>query len=198
MNFLTINEDKTIWFGLIVSLMIHGLVLSFSRGTIIQHAQYSVQPSAQMVEVSIEETKVQSQSVILSPRPLSPILTDRRSVGRAVGPEGEGPQGPQTGHSHHSHSGVLVKANPGSYQNPPPEYPELARQMRQEGLVLLGVDVNAQGLPDKVVIAQSSGFRLLDQAALRAVSRWKFQPGRIGEFSKESEVTVPVRFRLEQ
>ena len=88
--------------------------------------------------------------------------------------------------------------NPDYFQNPPPEYPELAKQMRQEGRVMLSVTVDRQGLPIKVEIAQSSGFRLLDQAALKAVSHWKFQPGRIGDFPVESQVTVPVRFRLEQ
>ncbi len=93
---------------------------------------------------------------------------------------------------------VKVEAKPDYIQNPPPPYPELAKQMRQEGIVMLAVDVDRQGSPVKVMIIESSGYRLLDQAALRAVSHWKFQPGRIGDLPVESEVTVPVRFRLEQ
>lgn len=37
----------------------------------------------------------------------------------------------------------------------------------------------------------------MDQAAVKAVSHWKFQPGRIGDLSVESSVTIPVRFKLE-
>jgi len=93
---------------------------------------------------------------------------------------------------------INTKADPNYFQNPPPEYPELAKQMRQEGLVLLAVDVDRQGDPVKVEIKESSGHRLLDQAALKAVSHWKFQPGRIGDLPVESAVTVPIRFRLEK
>ena len=63
---------------------------------------------------------------------------------------------------------------------------------------MLTVDVDREGTPVQVEIKESSGFRLLDQAALKAVRHWKFQPGRIGVFPVESEVRVPVRFRLEQ
>jgi protein TonB len=94
-------------------------------------------------------------------------------------------------------SGVRGKANPNYFQNPAPEYPELAKQMRQEGLIILAVDVDREGLPIKVEINQSSGFRLLDQAALKAVGHWKFQPGRMGDIPVESTAIVPIRFRLE-
>jgi protein TonB len=39
---------------------------------------------------------------------------------------------------------------------------------------------------------------MFDEAALRAVSHWRFQPGRIGSLPVESKVTVPVRFSLEK
>ena len=63
---------------------------------------------------------------------------------------------------------------------------------------MLAVDVDKEGMPIKVEILQSSGYLLLDQAALKAVRHWKFQPGRIGNISVESTVTVPIRFRLEK
>ena len=70
--------------------------------------------------------------------------------------------------------------------------------MHQEGIVMLSVDVNKEGDPVSVEVIQSSGFRLLDQAALKAVRHWKFQPGSIGNIPVESTVTVPIRFRLEK
>jgi protein TonB len=89
-------------------------------------------------------------------------------------------------------------AKPDYVQNPPPPYPALAKQMHQEGIVMLSVDVDREGDPVSVDIIQSSGFRLLDQAALKAVRHWKFQPGRMGDIPVESAVTVPIRFRLEK
>jgi len=70
--------------------------------------------------------------------------------------------------------------------------------MRQEGLVMLSVDVNREGAPVHVEVIQSSGYRLLDQAAVKAVTHWKFQPGSIGGIRIDSTVTVPIRFRLEK
>ena len=93
---------------------------------------------------------------------------------------------------------VKVEAKPDYIQNPPPPYPPLAKQMRQEGIVMLSVDVNKEGAPINIEIIKSSGYRLLDQAALKAVRYWKFQPGSIGNIPVESMVTVPIRFRLEK
>jgi protein TonB len=63
---------------------------------------------------------------------------------------------------------------------------------------MLGVDVDGAGDPVKVEIIQGSGYSLLDQAALKAVRHWKFQPGSIGNIPVDSTVTVPIRFRLER
>lgn len=93
---------------------------------------------------------------------------------------------------------VRFETKPDYNLNPPPPYPELARQMRQEGIVMLSVDVDKQGEAVSVKIVQSSGFRLLDQAALKAVRHWKFQPGKLGDIVVESVVHVPVRFRLQE
>lgn len=91
-----------------------------------------------------------------------------------------------------------AKSKPGYFQNRPPEYPQLARQMHQEGLVILSVEVDQKGMPVQVEIEQSSGYQLLDQVALKAVGRWRFQPERIGDSPVKSRVSVPVRFRLEE
>ncbi|NUO10393.1 MAG: energy transducer TonB [Candidatus Brocadia sp.] len=93
---------------------------------------------------------------------------------------------------------IRTKSKPGYFQNRPPEYPQLAKQMRQEGLVILRVEVDQKGMPVKVEVEQSSGYQLLDQAALKAVRHWRFQPERIGNSPVKSMVAIPVRFRLEE
>jgi len=196
---LRINENQIIWLALIVSLMIHGLLLVFSRTTFIPHAQFSVQPSAQAVEISIEEIK---NSNAVSPKAF--YISHPRMLLSGVQSRMSGFPTKTFGNdtrlkkADRSISGVKVRANSDYFQNPPPEYPELAKQMRQEGLVMLSVDVDRTGEPLKVEIIQSSGYRLLDQAALKAVSHWKFQPGSIANITVESTVTVPIRFRLEK
>jgi periplasmic protein TonB len=89
-----------------------------------------------------------------------------------------------------------IQAKPNYLKNPEPVYPELARRRRQEGLVLLAVKITAQGRAASVEIKKSSGFPLLDNAAVEAVRDWEFQPARIGSLALESEIEVPVRFEL--
>jgi periplasmic protein TonB len=89
-----------------------------------------------------------------------------------------------------------VEAKPNYLKNPEPDYPELARRRHQEGLVLLAVKVTAQGRAERVEIKKSSGFSLLDNAAVEAVRDWEFQPARIGSLAFGSEIEVPVRFEL--
>ena len=80
--------------------------------------------------------------------------------------------------------------------NPKPAYPFVARQRGQEGQVLLTVEVAPDGTADRVEIARSSGFPGLDDAARRAVARWRFNPARHGGAAVAARVTVPIRFSL--
>lgn len=80
--------------------------------------------------------------------------------------------------------------------NPRPAYPPIARKLGLEGIVLLRVEVSAKGAPDKIVIAQSSGASLLDEAATKAVQGWTFVPARRGELAVAHPVEVPIRFQL--
>lgn len=82
--------------------------------------------------------------------------------------------------------------------NPAPAYPAACRSAHQEGIVSLDVQVNANGLPTAVSIIGSSGFAALDQAALAAVRRWRFQPAQVADTPVAGRVRVPVRFRLER
>jgi protein TonB len=93
-----------------------------------------------------------------------------------------------------AHGGTATK--PSYRYNPRPEYPASARSQHQQGTVLLDVEVNAQGGAATVRLEQSSGFPLLDQAAISAVRRWEFEPARIGGIPVASQTRIPVRFSL--
>ena len=77
-----------------------------------------------------------------------------------------------------------------------PKYPKSARNKRQEGLVILAVNVNSQGDACSVNVKQSSGFEVLDKAAEQSVAEWKFVPAMQGGEPVASWVDVPVRFTL--
>jgi protein TonB len=82
--------------------------------------------------------------------------------------------------------------------NPAPVYPADAFASRQEGWVLLNVQVNERGLVDDVSVATSSGVPSLDEAAMRTVRNWRFEPARRGNTPVAAAVTVPIRFSIER
>jgi TonB family protein len=97
-----------------------------------------------------------------------------------------------------SGNGSQSNAQPNYAMNPPPVYPERARALDQQGTVLLLVEVSAEGRVKDLTIKQSSGFSLLDQAAVRAVRNWVFEPASMGGIHVDAKVEVPVRFKLER
>jgi protein TonB len=84
----------------------------------------------------------------------------------------------------------------GAAANPAPEYPEEARLRGWHGRVVLAVIVSPEGGVASIRVRSSSGHPLLDEAALRAVRRWRFEPGRRAGQAVAAAAEVPIRFRL--
>lgn len=80
--------------------------------------------------------------------------------------------------------------------NPRPPYPPGARRRNQQGRVLLRVRVSARGRALSVRVSRSSGYKLLDSAALRTVRRWRFRPAMKNGKPVPATVIVPITFRL--
>lgn len=94
--------------------------------------------------------------------------------------------------------GSLTEYLQSHLKNPAPVYPRLARENRWEGLVVLEVQVSKSGRAEAVSVLQSSGKRVLDEAAMKAVRRWNFLPASLGQFKFASRVKIPIRFELEK
>lgn len=80
--------------------------------------------------------------------------------------------------------------------NPAPEYPEQALRLKLEGISLLRVEVGRNGQPLRIRLLASSGARVLDQAAEKAVWRYRFVPAYRGQQPVDAWVLVPVEWRL--
>jgi len=86
---------------------------------------------------------------------------------------------------------------PAAYRDTPlPSYPTTARAQGLEGVVVLGVLVGVNGRAVEIAVRSSSGARALDDAAVDAVTRWRFSPAREGRKAVESWVEVPLKFAL--
>ena len=82
--------------------------------------------------------------------------------------------------------------------NPQPAYPSVSRRLGETGKVMLRVLINAEGKPEKVEVAKSSGFERLDRSAVDAVSRWKFRPGTRDGVPTAMTYLQPINFDLTQ
>ena len=94
-------------------------------------------------------------------------------------------------------SDIPVMTEPSFLSPPkPPKYPRQARRRNQQGTVLVEALVDENGETLDVEIYESSGFPLLDRAAVKAVTGWELQPKIVGGKAVLSKVQVPVRFSL--
>ena len=77
-----------------------------------------------------------------------------------------------------------------------PAYPPEAFRAGEEGTVQVQADIDANGMPSRVEVANRSGSRQLDQAAVAAVSKWRFKPAVKDGKPVASTVQVPIEFKL--
>ena len=85
----------------------------------------------------------------------------------------------------------------GSVSTPSPDYPYSARRRRREGMVLIGLDVGADGNVTRALVLESSGDAILDEAARNTLQRWRLRPATEGGRPVAGRVEVPVRFQLQ-
>lgn len=129
-----------------------------------------------------------------------------REVAATAAPSEGAAQAPVDGAGQGSGTDTLVpvaspdrRARPDYGSNPPPPYPRRARELGQEGTVILLVLVDEGGNAAEVEVARSSGHRLLDGSAVATVKRkWKFRPGTLNGEPVATRVRVPIRFRISE
>jgi protein TonB len=92
--------------------------------------------------------------------------------------------------------GITRMATPSGGYQVRPAYPSTARRLGLEGTSMLRVFVAADGRVTDVQVDQTAGHPDLDRAAMDAVRRWKFEPGRRGSEPVGMWVRLPVQFVL--
>ena len=90
----------------------------------------------------------------------------------------------------------ITHALPMYRKNTPPQYPLLARRRGYQGKVLLEVLVKKDGRAGSIRLARSSGYEVLDRAAIKGVRNWLFHPAKRGNELVEMWVEIPIRFQL--
>jgi TonB family protein len=80
----------------------------------------------------------------------------------------------------------------------PPNYPEASLKAKEQGTVVLKVRVLADGTPAEVVVDKSTATPALDQAAIDAVKRWRFNPAMQDGKAVGGWVRVPIMFSMDE
>jgi len=91
---------------------------------------------------------------------------------------------------------TLPSASADYLDNPPPPYPPLSRRLGEQGTALVRTLISRNGRALDAVLAQSSGFDRLDQAAVQAVKQWRYRPATLDGVAQEMWFDVPVSFHL--
>jgi protein TonB len=152
------------------------------RPSPVRHTPRLTGPPEAPTATTLEAAAVAPTAVaVVAPAAAAPAVA---STSRAVGASS-------------AHPAAALIAKPRYRMNPAPEYPTASRRRREEGVVLLNVAVDTNGSPSTITINRSSGYPLLDEAALDAVRRWSFEPARAAGVPVFSTVIVPVRFSLD-
>ena len=84
---------------------------------------------------------------------------------------------------------------PRALDTPDPEYSEEARKAKYQGVCILWLIVAPDGHPRDVKVARSLGMGL-DQKAIEAVKKWKFEPAMKDGKPVAVQINVEVNFRL--
>lgn len=138
-----------------------------------------VNPEVNVIETGQYEAKAKD-----SPHFESSGFTDKETIGA-----GDGRQSQDTD--------FQVDHLPVKIYAPNPEYPLQARRNNWEGVAVLKILIETDGFVRKVTVLQSSGYELLDRAAVKAVKRWRYRPALVNGIAVARQAQVRIKFVLE-
>lgn len=79
---------------------------------------------------------------------------------------------------------------------PEPTYPKNAKRANKEGTVKLEATVGKDGIPKNIVALTSLGFGF-EEAAIAALKKWRFIPGKKNDQNVEMRVKLDIVFKLD-
>ncbi len=77
-----------------------------------------------------------------------------------------------------------------------PQYPKRAIRLGQEGVVWIHVLISSGGVRQDIKVHKPSRYALLNQAALKAAKKWKFEANFINGRAAQGWVAIPIEFKI--
>ena len=198
------ESPKDRWIGFGFSLSMHAVLIFVGGMMLIKPIEFGVDRGLSAMDVQLIAGS--NESVVTPVQEIKPDIPQEvvKNPEAVQTPEPEKvqevkpiAQGNSAVTATSTNQGAETEIKPFYLNNPAPHYPYEARQKGWEGTVLLMVQVDNNGKPISVDIEQTSGHKVLDDAAVKAVKTWNFRPASLGGLKVESSVEVPVRFDLQ-
>lgn len=138
-----------------------------------------VNPEVNVIETGQYEAKAND-----SPSFVANGLMDKETTGAGDNRQSQDPN------SQVDHFPVKIYA-------PNPEYPLQARRNNWEGVTVLKIVIETDGLVREITVLQSSGYEILDRAAVKTVKRWRYRPALVNGVPVARQAQVRIKFVLE-
>lgn len=153
---------------------------------------YSTEPNNQLLPPKLKQT-AEMEQIVDVPQSVS---NDSDSISKSLSESSESSM--EEDLSVAQQPLISTVADVAYKRQPQVEYPEEARRRGQTGTVLIRALVGTNGRVESASVEQSSGNRLLDQAALRAVNRASFYPYKENDIAQSVYTLTPIEFALNE
>ena len=183
----------------VLSLATHAVLINAGR-FVSSPVEYSVVEAPNSVEVMIVEEQImpQVEEVIIEEvlatkqtHEMLPEVKEQEIVEESIIEKFNEPE-----MKSEESQGAISEAKPLNYMNPAPLYPHIAKRRGWEGKVLIKVFVESDGTPSKIEVQDSSGYKILDDSAMKTVYTWRFEPARSKAGDISTWVVIPIHFKL--
>ncbi|MEZ8051801.1 energy transducer TonB [Vibrio atlanticus] len=151
-------------------------------------------PQPKKVEKKVVEKTVEKKPIQKKPVTQPEKLADKK-VDKNMDESANQPRQVNQGVS--NQEPVLITRPSFSARPTPPSYPRQARRRGVEGVATYEIWLDAEGKQIKQALVNSSGALMLDNAALKAIKKWKFSPHTVNGRAIAHRVQIPVRFKLD-
>lgn len=160
-------KEKSFKVAMVVSVVLHCALFYKSEQNIFRnHSAAAVQSTNQKVRISlrkqVRKKKIEPKKVVKSKKKSRKKLIEKEVVEQRI----------------EKVQAAIMKTvyNHQSKFSPTPRYPRRAQKRAQQGKVLVSIFIGENGAAYDAKVVESSGHKLLDDAALKTAMEWRFMP----------------------